>query len=432
MSEQATETAAGIPRALAEPTDKVPASWIGGLGLASLAMWMGSLTPSYFLIPAQLEIIDPRGSKQALGYIFAIATVAAVVFTPIAGAVSDRTTRAWPVGHLRGRRHRWTILFALGCAVTLGLIGYQTTVIGVGVLWVLFYVFQNGEFATLSAATPDHVPVAQRATVSGWFSMPQALGLLVGGILVADVVTGQAGGYLTMAILLLVLSVPFALFTRDHPLEPEHRTPLTFRDLARAFVIDPRRYPDFGWAWLTRFLASMAIAMGTLYLLFFLHDVIHYSNIFPGQTDEQGLLILTAIYTVMMVAAAILGGMLSDRIGRRKFMVTVSGLLIASAGLLLTIVETWPTALVAAFLYGLGFGAYLAVDQALITQVLPAATDRAKDLGIINIAIIGPTALAGVISPTLVAAGGYQLLFGATTVVALLGSVLVWKIKSVR
>jgi hypothetical protein len=46
--------------------------------------------------------------------------------------------------------------------------------------------------------------------------------------------------------------------------------------------------------------------------------------------------------------------------------------------------ETWPAALGAAVLYGIGYGAYIAVDQALITQVLPEARDRAKDLGIIN------------------------------------------------
>jgi MFS family permease len=87
--------------------------------------------------------------------------------------------------------------------------------------------------------------------------------------------------------------------------------------------------------------------------------------------------------------------------------------------------------MVAAVLFGAGFGAYLAVDQALITQVLPQAKDRAKDLGIINIAIVGPAALAGAISAVLVSVGGYPALFGATAVVAAIGSVLVWKIKSV-
>ena len=50
---------------------------------------------------------------------------------------------------------------------------------------------QNGEYATLSAAIPDHVPVRQRATVAGWVGMPIALGLVLGTILVVDVL-GQA------------------------------------------------------------------------------------------------------------------------------------------------------------------------------------------------------------------------------------------------
>jgi MFS family permease len=87
--------------------------------------------------------------------------------------------------------------------------------------------------------------------------------------------------------------------------------------------------------------------------------------------------------------------------------------------------------MVAAVLFGAGFGAYLAVDQALITQVLPTARDRAKDLGIINIAIVGPAAIAGALSAVLVSVGGYPMLFPATAIIAALGSVLVWKIKSV-
>jgi hypothetical protein len=82
-------------------------------------------------------------------------------------------------------------------------------------------------------------------------------------------------------------------------------------------------------------------------------------------------------------------------------------------------------------LFGVGFGAYLSVDQALITQVLPAAADRAKDLGVINIAIVGPAAIGPAIATPIVVLGGYPLLFGATTIVALLGSAFVWKIKSV-
>ena len=84
-----------------------------------------------------------------------------------------------------------------------------------------------------------------------------------------------------------------------------------------------------------------------------------------------------------------------------------------AAALLLTFVETWDAALGAAVLFGVGFGAYLAVDQALITQVLPAAADRAKDLGIINIAIVCPAAIGALIAAPLVSLGGYPTLFAA-------------------
>ncbi len=206
---------------------------------------------------------------------------------------------------------------------------------------------------------------------------------------------------------------------------------MSARELARSCWLSPRKHPDFGWAWITRFLASLAIAMGTLYLLYFLRDAVHYARLFPGQTAEDGLLILILSYTGGVVITAIIGGMISDRLGRRRLIVTISGALIGAAALLLAFSETWDTAMVAAVLYGTGFGAYLAVDQAMITQVLPAARDRAKDLGIINIAIAGPAAIGGGLAALLVSLGGYPTLFAATAVVAAGGSIPVWRIKSV-
>jgi MFS family permease len=430
MAEQATGTPRVLPMALAEPTEPVTKTWIGSLGLASLVMWMACLTPLQVLIPAQLQKIDPHGKILALGLVSAFGAVASLLATPIAGALSDRTTHAYRVGHMRGRRHRWTLAMAVLSAISLALIAGQNSVLGVGVLWVLFSAFQNGEYASLSAAVPDHVPVNQRATVAGWVGMPQALGLVLGTALVVYVFSGQVSGYLALAIPLVLLTLPFVLATPDYPLEPEHRAPLSVRDLIGSYWVDPRRFPDFGWAWITRFLASLAIGMGTLYLLYFLQDKVHRANL-PGHDAKKALFILIVIYTGFVVITAIVGGVISDRIGKRKMIVTVSGALMGTAALLLTFVETWRAAMGAAVLFGAGFGAYLAVDQALITQVLPAARDRAKDLGIINIAIVGPAAIAGAISAVLVSLGGYPTLFGATAVVAAVGSVLVWKIKSV-
>jgi sugar phosphate permease len=84
---------------------------------------------------------------------------------------------------------------AILSAICMVLISQQVTVNGVLGLWALFSVFQNGQYASLSASIPDHVPVRQRATVAGWVPMPQALGLVIGVELVASVFT-QANGRL--------------------------------------------------------------------------------------------------------------------------------------------------------------------------------------------------------------------------------------------
>jgi MFS family permease len=418
--------------ALAEPAQHVGVRWIFGLTLASLGMWMANQTPSQVMLALQLQDITPRHKIVALGVVTAVNAVSSALATPVVGALSDRTARGQRMGRFSGRRHRWTLVMVLLAAVCVGLLAKAGTVVAVAVLWFLFGAFQNGEYATLSAAVPDHVPVRQRATVSGWVGMPIALGLVLGTVLVVDVLNQDLlTGYIALAVLMVVLALPFVLFTPDHPLAPEHREPFSWRRVASSYWISPREYPDFGWAWLTRFLTTLAIAMGTLYLLYFLRDKLHYARLYPGHTAADGLLILILIYTGGVVLASIIGGIISDRRGRRKMLVTVSGLLMGVAALLLTFWETWPAALAAATLFGIGFGCYIAVDQALITQVLPKAHNRAKDLGIINIAIVTPYAIGPAIAAPLVSLAGYPALFGATAVVAAAAAIGVWRIKSV-
>jgi MFS family permease len=436
MRDEAIDLPDVTSRAIAEPDRHVGFRWIVGLTLASLGMWMATQTPLQVMLAVQLQDITPRHKIVALGVVTGIGAVSSALATPVVGALSDRTTPGGRLGWLgrrfSGRRHRWTLIMTLLAALCLGLLAEQATVLGVAVLYLLFCAFQNGEYASLSAAIPDHVPVRQRATVAGWVGMPIALGLVLGSILYIDVL-GQhlASSYITLAVLMVVMALPFVFFTPDHPLAPQDREPFSWRQLAASYWISPREYPDFGWAWLTRFLTALAISMGTLYLLYFLRDAVHYSRLFPGQTAQDGLLILILIYTACVVITSIVGGIISDRRGRRKMLVTVSGLLIAIAALLLTFVETWPAAIWAAVLYGVGFGCYIAVDQALITQVLPKAHDRAKDLGIINIAWVCPGAIGAAIAAPLVSLAGYPTLFAATAAVAIAASIGVWRIKSV-
>jgi MFS family permease len=105
----------------------------------------------------------------------------------------------------------------------------------------------------------------------------------------------------------------------------------------------------------------------------------------------------------------------------------------AVAAVILAVSPTWPAAMVAAAVMGAGYGIYVSVDQALITQVLPGASGRAKDLGIINIANSAPQVLAPALAAPIVAhLGGYPVLYLVTAVVTILGGVFVYRIRSVR
>jgi MFS family permease len=409
----------GAPAALAEPVVPVRRSWIGLLFAANLGLWMALFTPIQILLPVQISAIGVSGKETALGWVTGLGALVAIIVNPVSGAFSDRT-RLRIRGRAYGRRHAWTLGGAAISVLSLLALANVHTIAGVAIGWAGAQLGLNVMLATLTAAVPDRVPVDQRGLVSGWIGMPQALGLVLGAVLATAVFTGNSAGYVAMAVALAVLAIPFALLTPDDPLPPSVRIDKT------DWRIDFKNHPDFAWAWGTRFLVQLGNALGTLYLLYFLTDRVKLAD------PETGLLILILLYTLGMVATAVFGGRRSDASGRRKVFVVWSGVVIAVAALLLAIWPTWPAALVASVLLGAGYGVYLAVDTALITQVLPAATHRAKDLGVINIASAAPQVLGPALAaPMVTHLGGYPTLYAVTAAVTLLGSVMVVQIRSV-
>ena len=134
MADQATDPPQAVSRALAEPTVHVRPRWITGLGLASLGMWMASYTPLQVLLPLQLQHITPHHKIVALAVVSGAGAISSGLATPVAGALSDRTTRKYALGRMAGRRHRWTLGMALLAAISLAVLSVQATVLGVTVL----------------------------------------------------------------------------------------------------------------------------------------------------------------------------------------------------------------------------------------------------------------------------------------------------------
>ncbi len=408
----------------AEPTRKVTGRWIAFFAIAWLGIWMAQLAPVQKLLPeqitAQLKTTYWVDNVVAFGIISGISGVCAIIAYPLTGALSDRTTSRF------GRRRPWIAIGTIVFAISLILLGAQTTIVGIGVFWSLALTGFCILTAALTATISDQVPVNQRGYVSGWLSAPQAIGIILGVMLVTYVFVGTLLGYTAMAVLLVVLVTPF-LFLPDAVLPVELKEKMTARGVVQSLWISPREHPDFGWTLLSRVLVNFGNAFGTTMLLYFLQFGLNDKH------ADDDLLTLILIYMVFVIIASLVLGRLSDRLGRRKAFVFISSALQGVAALLLAFLPDFTVAMVAAGLLGLGYGCFLSVDQALATQVLPDPESRGKDLGIMNIATAVPQAIAPLIGAGVVAMmGGFVGLFVMSGVFAFAGALAVARVKAVR
>jgi MFS family permease len=399
---------------LVDPTERVPARWTALLTVAGTGLFTATYGPLQVLLGRQAEVLVPQDKEFALGVVVGLGAAVAMVANPVFGALSDRTTWA------AGRRLPWTALGTAGGAASLVLLSVAPNLLVMVLGWCLAQLALNAMYAALVAVVPDQVPHRQRGLVGGWLGAGQTLGI-VAGAGIAAAVAGPVAGYLVCAAFLLLTTVPYLLLRRDTVL-PVAPPPVRLRD----FWISPRRYPDFGWAWLTRFLMNLGNSIAIVYLLYFLQDAVEYPD------PDGGVFVLTAIYAATVLSTTVVGGVWSDRAGKRRVFVCWAGVVMAVAAVLLAAWPTWPGAVLAAAVLGLGFGVYNSVDFALMTEVLPAAIDRGKDLGVINVANSAPQVLAPVLAAPVVAyLGGYPVLYATAAAVGLAGAVLVYRIRSV-
>jgi MFS family permease len=417
-------TTAQTTAVFAEPTRKVPARWIAFFAIAWLGIWMAQLAPVQYSLPTQVQATLKTtywvDNVVTFGIISGISGVCALIAYPLTGALSDRTTSRF------GRRRPWILVGALVFALALVLLGLQTSIVAIGVFWCIALIGFCIMTAALTATISDQVPVNQRGYVSGWLSAPQAIGLVLGVLLVTVLITGLFLGYVALAILLVILVIPF-LFLPDAVLARELKEKMTARGVLQSLWISPREHPDFGWTLLSRILVNFGNALGTALLLYFLEFGLHDKN------ASDDLLVLILIYMVFVVLASLIVGRLSDQLGRRKIFVFTASALQGIAALMLAFFPVLPVAMVGGALLGLGYGCFLSVDQALATQVLPDPESRGKDLGIMNIATAVPQAVAPLLGAGVVALfSGFVGLFVLSGIFAFAGALAVARVKSVR
>lgn len=407
------------------PVEKAKASVVATMVAARLGIMLALSTPAIAGMTLKVQtLVGPEAVAGTLGLVISMGAFAALLFDPVFGRLSDRT-----IGRF-GRRRPWLVFGSLGLLGSLAVIAMAPNVVVLGIGWFLAQALGNAAVAAHTATLADQIPQWQRGKVSGMIGIAQqAAGL---GAAYSASLLGQNMLllFLVPGVIGLSLVFVFALVLPDRPMTRRPASEGGLRTALKTFWVNPRKHPDFAFAWVSRFLVVLAMFMFVTFRLLYLQQDLGLAKAEAAGVMATGVL----IYTVALMVAGQAAGWLSDRLGRRKVFIWSSAVIFGIGTWMLSQASSASGFYWAELVIGIGFGIYIAVDLALVLDVLPNPDDAAKDLGVFNIAMAGPQTIAPSISAALLALGGgsYDLMLAVAAVVALLGALTILPVKKVR
>jgi MFS family permease len=415
------------PRALPPEPDPGRVGWtfivLYALAFASTSLlFIAPLLVTLALKVNSLVGIDRAPNSLAL--VAGVGSLVAMVGNPVFGRLSDRTTSRW------GMRRPWMVVGLIVGSIGILIVALAPNVPVVLVGWCTAQLFFNAVLAAQVAVLPDRVPAEQRGSVSGVLGVCLPVASVVGTFLVKLFTGNQLAMFLVPCAIGGFFILLFAATLRDRRLARADRPPWSVRELAGTFYVDPRRSPDFAWAFASRFMFVLAYAFLVTYQAYYLLD-----HVGSTESEVPGQIFLgTLAQSALVVVASVIGGRLSDRTGRRKVFVLTASVGYGVAMFVIALATGFNGYLVGMALGGLAFGVYVAVDLALVADVLPDPNNAAKDLGVFNIAGALPFSVAPAIAPVVLAigAGSYTVLYGVGGVCAIAGAAAVLRVKGVR
>ncbi len=398
-------------------------------GLASVGFFTAVMTPVAMTLAIRVNTLDPVGKGASLGAILGLGALFALLANPIFGQLSDRTRSRF------GRRKPWLVGGVIVGSLAQILMAYTSSLVMIGIAWCVIQTAYNAMLAALVATVPDQVPEHQRGLVSALAGMSIYIALLIGSGILALTGTASNAMFLIPTTIGLVSVLVFVLVIEDRPLtEAPQQTMPGVSELLGSFWVNPVKHPDFGYAWLSRFLVFFGFAVLTSYQVYYLMDHLKI----PEAAIGDIMFFSTLITAICVVGSSFVSGYMSDRMGRRKAFVLIAAMTYALGIVVIVFASDLTSFYSGIAVTSIGFGVYMAVDQALVVDILPdRETHAARNLGVLNIANAVPQSIAPAVAPFLLAighAGGqnYGVLYAAAAISAFLGALAIAPVRGVR
>lgn len=421
---------AAVPAESGDDLPKVDARYIWFMVLAQFGVFVAFITPIAISLAVRVGQLAPD-REEYLGYITGAGALVVMLTSPLFGTLSDRTrTRL-------GRRRPWMIGGTVLGVISLVVMATAPNILLLGFGWILAQLGWGQVLSNLQISTADRLPESQRGKVAGLTGFSTQIAPVFGVIIASGFTRDNLLLFLIPGAIGVVLVALFVVLVHEDDsrarVYPER---FSFASLFSKYVYNPRKYPDYSWNWIARFLFYFGLTLNTTFTAFFFA-----SRLGVDVADVGGVIAaLGGAGVLATTAGALGGGFLSDRLKRRRAIVLVGAILFAAGAVVMALAPSLPFIVVGSLLVSMGIGTFAAVDQALLLDVLPEKeTDAGRFMGITGFATSIPQAFAPLIAPVFLAigvvAGGeknYTLLYIVAAACTLLGGIAVLRIRSVR
>lgn len=258
---------------------------------------------------------------------------------------------------------------------------------------VFFQISLNFLYSPLGALIADKIPHEAKGRTAALLNMGLPIGTFAIAVLTQSLFETNEQRLIAIAVIVAVLIAPLLFLAAKQPNLPHSQPELEVETINDKMRQNVQLY-DIICAWIARFCIQMSGAVIFGYFFYYLQDVVDFSNDFTELTAEQAMGTMAAIAAPAAILAAGFAGCFSDRLRLRKVFLlgAASAVVVALASMLLW--PVWGVVFAAYIVFIAGFTAFLAVDTAIVTQLLTGSGSRARTLGIMNLTNTLPSVLA--------------------------------------
>jgi MFS family permease len=363
--------------------------------LAMSAYWLG--LSSIFaglsaILSGRLEFTGLVAKGEA-GRALLVTTIGgaiiAVLVQPTIGSISDYTTSRW------GRRKPYILIGSLLDVAFLVGIAASNDLLSIAAFITLLQFSSNFAQGPFQGYVPDLVPAKQVGLASALVGLFQILGNITGFAIGAIAIATRQYeiGLIALGLVELVTMLAVVTGVREGR-TPKAREGRSWPSIAaEAWASDILRERSFLWLVGSRLAILMAgsvlVSLATFYLA-------RSQGLSEAETGGA-YLVLVALIGLGTLVSVVPSARISDRIGRKK--VIYASCAVGATGVaIVALAPVMPIAYIGAAAYGISAGIFLAVDWALMTDIIPKASSG-RYMGMSNVA----TASSGVLA---IAVGG--------------------------